>query len=63
MTAGDAPHGVVVDKEGKFVYVTNLLSEDVSIFDTATNKEVARIKVGMMPNGISLWNKKMGGTP
>lgn len=63
ITTGDAPHGIVVDNEGKFVYVTNLLSEDMSIIDTATSKEVARLKVGVMPNGISLWNKKMGGTP
>jgi YVTN family beta-propeller protein len=61
--AGDAPHGIVVDKAGKFVYVTNLLSKDVSIIETSTNKEVARVKVGEMPNGISIWNKKMGGTP
>jgi len=61
--AGDAPHGIVVDKAGKFVYVTNLLSKDVSIIETSTNKEVARIKVGEMPNGISIWNKRMGGTP
>lgn len=61
--AGDAPHGVVVDKAGKFVYVTNLLSKDVSIIETSTNKEAARLKVGEMPNGISIWNKKMGGTP
>lgn len=61
--AGDAPHGIVVDKNGQFVYVTNLLSEDVSIIETATNKEVARVKVGEMPNGISIWHKQMGGTP
>lgn len=61
--AGDAPHGIVVDKNGRFVYVTNLLSEDVSIIETSTNKEVARVKVGKMPNGISIWHKQMGGTP
>jgi YVTN family beta-propeller protein len=61
--AGEAPHGIVVDKKGQFVYVTNLLSEDISIIETATNKEVARLKVGEMPNGISIWNKEMGGTP
>lgn len=63
IAAGSAPHGVVVDKAGTFVYVTNLLSEDVSIIDIATNEEVARIPVGEMPNGISIWNKKQGGTP
>ena len=61
--AGEAPHGIVVDKKGQFVYVTNLLSENVSVIETATNKEVARLKVGKMPNGISIWNKEMGGTP
>jgi YVTN family beta-propeller protein len=61
--AGEAPHGIVVDKKGQFVYVTNLLSEDISIIETATNKETARLKVGEMPNGISIWNKEMGGTP
>lgn len=62
IVAGSAPHGVVVDKAGAFVYVTNLLSEDISVIDTATNKEVARISVGKMPNGISIWNKTSGGT-
>jgi YVTN family beta-propeller protein len=61
--AGEAPHGIVVDKKGQFVYVTNLLSEDISIIETATNKEIARLKVGEMPNGISIWNKETGGTP
>lgn len=61
--AGDAPHGIVVDKKGQFVYVTNLLSKDMSIIDTQSNKEVARVKVGEMPNGISIWNKDTGGTP
>lgn len=61
--AGDAPHGIVADASGKFVYVTNLLSEDVSIIDATTNREVARVKVGEMPNGISIWNRETGGTP
>lgn len=52
---GTAPHGVVVSRDGKFVYVTNLLSEDVSVIDTVLGKEVAKIKIGKMPNGISLW--------
>jgi len=60
---GDAPHGIVIDKAGRFVYVTNLLSKDMSIIDVQSNKEVARIKIGEMPNGISIWNRHMGGTP
>ena len=57
---GSAPHGVIVSKDGKFVYVTNLLSDDVSVIDTVLGKEVAKIKIGKMPNGISLWYRENG---
>src|SRR3989344_4812890 len=52
---GTAPHGVAVSKDGKFAYVTNLLSDDLSVIDTVQGKEVAKIKVGKMPNGVSLF--------
>lgn len=61
--AGRAPHGVVVSKDGAFVYLTNVLSGDVSVIETATDREVARIAVGREPNGISIWSKERGGTP
>jgi YVTN family beta-propeller protein len=61
--AGVAPHGVVVSPDGGKVYVTNLLSDDISVIDTATDKELAKVKVGKMPNGISLWSHQSGGTP
>lgn len=54
---GDAPHWVVVDAKGKFVYITNLLSNDVSIIDISLGKEIFRLPVGEMPNGISIWNQ------
>lgn len=63
ITAGTAPHGVVVDSAGEFVYVTNLLSDDLSIIEGKTGKEIARIPIGDMPNGISIWNSASGGTP
>ena len=52
---GRAPHGVAVSQDGKFVYVTNLLSDDLSVIDALTGKETAKIKVGKMPNGVSLF--------
>ncbi len=61
--AGVAPHGVVVSYDGKRAYLTNLLSNDVSVIDSATDKEIAKINVGKMPNGISLWSRQLGGTP
>ncbi len=63
ITGGSAPHGIVVDKAGEFAFVTNLLSDDISVIDLASNQEVSKIPVGNMPNGISVWNKNKGGTP
>ncbi len=60
---GDAPHGIVINKSGTLAYVTNLLSNDVSIISIETNEEVGRLDVGEMPNGISVWNRDLGGTP
>jgi YVTN family beta-propeller protein len=61
--AGSAPHGVVVSKDGGRVYVTNLLSGDVSIIDATKDVELSRIPVGKEPNGISVWTKDSGGMP
>ncbi len=55
--AGNAPHGVAVSRDGAFVYVTNLLSNDVSVIDTDSDLEVVRIPVGKSPNGVSVWYK------
>ena len=60
--AGRAPHGVVVSKDGKFVYITNLVDGSVSVIDTAQDKEVGTILVGKEPNGVSAWSKTQGGT-
>lgn len=56
ISAGSAPHGVAVDSKGAFVYVTNLLSNDLSVINVSLGKEVARIPVGTMPNGVSVWS-------
>lgn len=58
IAAGSAPHGIVVSQDGARAYVTNLLGDDVSIIDTNTNKEISKIPVGDMPNGISIWNEE-----
>ncbi len=60
---GAAPHGVVVSQDGAFVYVTNLLDESVTVIDTSVDEVVATIQVGKEPNGVSIWSKKLGGTP
>lgn len=60
--SGIAPHGVVVSKDGKFVYITNILGRDVSVIDTFSDEKMESIKVGNKPNGISVWSEKLGGT-
>lgn len=52
---GQAPHGVVVSPDGRFVYVTNLLDGDVAAIDTVTDEIIWKVAVGKEPNGISSW--------
>jgi YVTN family beta-propeller protein len=59
---GQAPHGVVVSKDGRYVYVTNLLSDDLSIIDTSKDEQIVRVSIGKQPNGVSVWSAA-GGTP
>jgi YVTN family beta-propeller protein len=56
-TGGQAPHGVVVSHDGKKVYVTNLLSDTISVIDTTTDTITNTIAVGEKTNGISIWKK------
>lgn len=59
---GNAAHGVVVSKEGKFAYSTNTNDGTVSVIDVAAEKVAATIAVGITPNGISFWSET-GGMP
>lgn len=61
ITAGDGPHGVAISNDGASVYITNLLSGDVSVIDTASDAEIAKIAVGKEPNGVSVWSRGAGG--
>ena len=61
---GTSPQGVAVRPPATFVYVTNFISDNVSVIDTATNTEVdvdgnpgngiTRIRVGNAPSGIAV---------
>jgi YVTN family beta-propeller protein len=62
-TGWQAPHGVVVSHDGKKVYVTNLLSDTISVIDTTTDTITNTIAVGEKTNGISIWKKWIWWTP
>lgn len=57
IAVGQAPHGVVISKNGDYVFVTNYSSNDISMIDANTNTEVTKIRVGKGPNGISIWSE------
>lgn len=51
---GPGAHGVVVDRAGRYAYVTNIYANTVSVLDVKAAKVVANVPVGKGPNGISV---------
>lgn len=51
---GRGAHGVVVDREGRHAYVTNIYANSVSVLDMKDLKVIATVPVGKGPNGISM---------
>lgn len=47
-------HGVVIDREGRYAYVTNIYANSVSVIDLKDRKVIATVPVGKGPNGISV---------
>ena len=62
-TGGQAPHGIVVSPDGKFVYISNLLSNNITVIDTIKDSVISRIDGWIKPNGVSIWTKWIWGTP
>jgi YVTN family beta-propeller protein len=51
---GARPWGIGTSLDGKLLYVANGPSNDLSIVDLATEKEIKRIKAGAGPWGIAV---------
>ena len=51
---GGGPSAVAVRPDGARAYVTNSLSNSVSVLDTATNTVVATVAVGAQPQGVAI---------
>lgn len=51
---GPGAHGVVVDREGRYAYVSNIYENTVSVLDVKLTIVVASVRVGEGPNGISV---------
>ena len=54
VVTGAGAHGVVVDREGRHAYVTNMYANSVSVLDVKDRKVVKTVPVGKTPNGISI---------
>lgn len=53
INVGKGAHGVVTDTNGRFVYVTNMFENTVSVIDNIKDLLVATVPVGQTPNGIT----------
>ncbi len=51
---GKWPGGTVFNSAGTFAYVANNKTNDISIIDMTSLKEVGRIDVGIHPDGMAL---------
>ena len=51
---GLGAHGVAVDRDGRYAYITNTYAGSVSVIDIKAQKVVSTIPVGKGPNGISV---------
>ena len=50
---GSMPHQMAVSPDGKYVAVNDRMSDQTSIIDPISMKEIVRIKVGKQPHGIT----------
>ena len=54
VVTGAGAHGVVVDRDGRFAYVTNIYANSVSVLDVKEMRVTKTVAVGKSPNGISI---------
>jgi len=49
---GTRPWGITISPDGKYLFAANGPSDDVSVVDLATDKEIARVKSSGSPWGV-----------
>ena len=54
MKVGTRPFGVTIDADGKRAYTANVGTNDVSVIDIATAREIGRVHVGLRPYAVAL---------
>ena len=51
---GARPWGTALSPDGKYLFAANGPSNDVSVVDLSTEKEITKIKVGSSPWGVTI---------
>lgn len=51
---GAGTHGVAIDREGRYAYITNTYGGSLSVLDIRKRSVVATVSVGKGPNGVSV---------
>jgi YVTN family beta-propeller protein len=51
---GARPWGIGISPDGKYLFAANGPSDDVSVVDLETEKEIARVKAGQSPWGVTV---------
>jgi YVTN family beta-propeller protein len=54
IAVGKRPWGIALSPDGKYLFSANGPSNDVSVVDLLTNKEIAKVKAGDSPWGITV---------
>jgi YVTN family beta-propeller protein len=52
ITVGECPNWISMSKDGKYAAVSNADTDDASILDAHSEKEIARVKVGKAPKRV-----------
>jgi len=55
ITVGNSPRSLILDTEGRKIYVVNRGSDNVSVIDKTTSREEKVIPVGKKPYGIAMF--------
>ncbi|WP_041468523.1 YncE family protein [Geobacillus sp. C56-T3] len=51
---GNGAHEIVTSPDDKYVFVTSMFDNTVSVIDQEQDKVIQTVQVGEMPNGISI---------
>jgi YVTN family beta-propeller protein len=54
---GQRPWGIVLSPDGKYLFSANGPSNDISVVDLASGKEVTRVKAGQSPWGLTVLSR------